>query len=166
MNRLPSLSRIATALAVIASAALITTIAVRGQGQAAPKFEGTWRVEVLIPNVPPIAGLHTYTAGGTMMEVSTASSFIRFGVWERIGDRTLALTREALINNPNVPQVKRVRTREVIELSQDFTSFTGVGEVLFFGAAGQRVPSPTTGLPSDCARIRGTRMQIEAPECP
>jgi hypothetical protein len=169
MNTLSDLRRIVMGLAVIAGAALITTISVNGQGQAAPGFEGTWRVDVIIPGAPAvIKSLQTYAGGGAAVEYNTASSFPRYGVWERVGPQTFVSSWEALINNPNVPQVKRVRVRNLIEVDHGFASFTGRGQVLYLDENGNQINSPNTGLPFDCARLEATRMQAEAPDpaCP
>lgn len=169
MNRLSSLSRIATAVAVITGAALITTVAVHGQGQAAPVFEGTWRVDVIIPGAPAvIKALHTYAGGGVAVEFNSASSSPRYGVWQRVGPQTFVSSWEALVNNPNIPQLKRVRIRNLIEVDRGFASFTGRGQVLYFDGNGNQINSPNSGQPFDCARLEATRMQAEAPDptCP
>ncbi len=173
-------NKIALAVAVMAGAALFFTTLVRGQGQAdlehiqahrgqrheAPTLEGTWRVDVFPTGAPAgtvIKALHTYAGGGVAVEYNSASSFPRYGVWKQLGRRTYASSWEALINNPNLPQIKRVRIRNFIRVEPGVTSFTGYGQVMYFDANGNQINSPSTGQLLDCATLQATRMEVEIP---
>jgi hypothetical protein len=145
-------------MAAGAAVAIVVAISAQGQGRVAPGLEGTWRVEVVQENGPPLKAFHTFSAGGAMMESNNGGPAPGHGVWQRTGGRTFAHTFEKYIFDPNLPFVK-VRVREVIEVDHDFEGYTGRGQVLLFDAAGNQIAS-------DCARTRATRMNLEAPTCP
>jgi hypothetical protein len=174
MNTTSSILRcVASMMAITASAG---TVAAQdfgpGRANSPSILEGTWQVTIHpyscatgVPLPTFIRAVHTFTAGGTMIEASSGLNFQPgqrgpgLGFWERTGQRSYRAVFEAyvLFDSPSSapqPQYKKGRQRfdQGIEI-QDPDHWTSDALVTFQDTAGAVVP------PSNCATVSAERMK-------
>ncbi len=101
--------------------------------QTARGIEGSWRVMVTVEDradIPPFVLLATFSGDGTYVQNGTPLQSTGHGSWLRTGERTFAVTLEALLwDASSTVAVSILRARMTVEL--DPTGAAGVARFQF-----------------------------------
>lgn len=142
-------------IALIVAGALLLTASLAGSGVSSASsgshgIEGTWHLTITRENPPAgqpavIEALVNYAADGTTTDSSNSGILRRtagYGEWERIGERMYASSNLSFQFNPTTGAwTGTARVDRKVQLSQDGTTFVGVGRLTVFDTAGNVIIS-------------------------
>jgi hypothetical protein len=148
----------AGAIGVGALAALAPMKIARAEDDA-QGIEGSWLVTVTVrgQGPPPFLSLWSFTPGGVFIATDTINALPQFsastehGVWERKGDREVAAAAIKFSFDPSGNFIGQFKGRGVIELAEDFSTWTSLAEVQQFDLTGKLLFSASVDL--NAARI-------------
>lgn len=156
MSRRASIAAIAVIAAALAATGAISASAA-DDDSSANTLVGSWELTVNRgPQLPPVKGLTTYTAGHSL--IGTANLVIRgpaHGTWEHVSGRLYADTHIFFRFDATGAFLGTQKIRETVELAHDGDSYTAVAISDQFDPNGNLTAS---GLR---ATITATRINVE-----
>jgi hypothetical protein len=126
----------------------------------APALVGAWSIDVTPTLVPAFASLGTFSADGTLTNISSPSLGVPpespgYGEWVQVGRHRFAVTFHTLMGDGAGNLAGRQKVRATITVGPKGDKLNGVFQVDVFDATGGLIVS-------DTGTVQGRRLTVEA----